>query len=607
MQRRPDAVERRRTRGPAGRAQRHLRGLRSPSLARVELVPPRSPTRPNGEQPAGSRRRGAGRAPRCRLGAGARSPSVEVPADLVLGGHAAHRARPAGRDLARRARTGTRSPTVRRARAVEPESAASRNVSPREVALVVGEQRLGERLERVGALERVAGELERLRGEALRPSRARTAPGVVGRPSSRCDGAPRRRPSSGRARGRRSAVPRAPRVVVREQLGELLAPLARRRPRASARPRRARAARSRRGRRLVGDVARQDVLEDELGLPASDDPSRDRTSSRSSSRRSASSSVAVAVQQSRDRARPEHPPDDGRRLQRPACRPGRAGRCARRARPAPCRGSRRPRCPRVARQRSPSAYDPSVVDQVADDLLQEERVALGALEDPVVHRRRQVVDGRAAAGPGARRPRPRAGRARPTRRCAGRRPTRAAVRQLGPRRDRGTAPGPATRSASSSSRSSSAGSAQWMSSITTTTGRAAGERREERAPRGVHLGPDVPAGRGRERRRRGPRGPTVYASAAGRARPGRPRRRGVSRPRRPTSHLLERRARSGRCRGCPAWRLQDLGERPVRDAVAVREASAAHAPAASASRALGPREELAGEPALPDARARRRS
>ena len=46
---------------------------------------------------------------------------------------------------------------------------------------------------------------------------------------------------------------------------------------------------------------------------------------------------------------------------------------------------------------APLAPDVSFVDQLADDLLQEERVPLGVSEDPVVDRRREVIDGQELA------------------------------------------------------------------------------------------------------------------------------------------------------------------------------------------------------------------
>ena len=51
----------------------------------------------------------------------------------------------------------------------------------------------------------------------------------------------------------------------------------------------------------------------------------------------------------------------------------------------------------------------------------------------------------------------------------------------------------------------------------------------------------------------------------------------------------------------PRVTLQDLGERPVRDAVAIGQAPATQDERGRLPR-LGPREELAGEPRLPDAR-----
>ena len=134
----------------------------------------------------------------------------------------------------------------------------------------------------------------------------------------------------------------------------------------------------------------------------------------------------------------------------------------------------------------------------------------------------------------------------------------------------GTAPGPTTRSASSSSRSSSAGSAQWMSSITATTGDRRRERGEERPPRARAIFSCTSRGLAAPRTRRaGSSTPTRVGERGRRSVRGRRRRPGVSRsrPMRPDPFQGDVRRVGVEDARVP---LQDLRQRPVGDAVAVR-------------------------------------
>ena len=257
--------------------------------------------------------------------------------------------------------------------------------------------------------------------------------------------------------------------MVCEQVGELALALARGRSIQAATPR----ARGRgpAGKRAVRHVAREDVLERNSRSPAIRDPSCESTSSRSSSR---PAPRRHARSRRRGDARPNRSRTPAPRRTRTgvrSVRPPAAGRCARRAPPdgvgdddlADVLG----RPPTAA-----VANDPALVDEMADDLLQEERVPVGAREDrlsglvgQVVHGEEHFDEGRrvaarqrfeedrtevalpaSPAGPG----RARSGREGQTKRS-----------------------GPATRPASSSSRSSNGSSAQWMSSMTTMAGRSA--------------------------------------------------------------------------------------------------------------------------------------
>ncbi len=229
------------------------------------------------------------------------------------------------------------------------------------------------------------------------------------------------------------------------------------------------------GEALVGDLAREDVLEDELRL-AGDATTRAATGPAPAPRADPACDrepISVAV-------RGGGRPGPGQNT-----RPTTAARCSARFSTGSSRSIRAASTActvsgiwtssmsAAARQRSPSSHDHALVDQVPHDLLQEERVALGAFEDPCVHRGRQVrrppagtrpagrdssaVSGSSATDETFRRPPPHPGRRSVSSGRAGHR----------------NRTGPTTRSASSSRRSSSTGSAQWMSSITATTGGAA--------------------------------------------------------------------------------------------------------------------------------------
>ena len=233
--------------------------------------------------------------------------------------------------------------------------------------------------------------------------------------------------------------------------------------------------------------------------PAIDDASRVSTSSRPRARRSSSSTAL------------------GRRRSGPATAPGQNTRpttaAAWSARFSVGR-SRSMRAARTALHRvgdldlldarggPPAAavvHDQALVDQPPDDLLEEERVALGALEDPrraplagrsstpsssatsCVGFRRRPAD-RARRSTTLRLPPPQPGRRRESGRAATGRGTAPALR-----------PGPPAPPAGRAARAS----AQWMSSITTidrpATGRA--PRRTRATPRGPRRSPS--AGRGR--------------------------------------------------------------------------------------------------------------
>ena len=237
----------------------------------------------------------------------------------------------------------------------------------------------------------------------------------------------------------------------------------------------------------------------------------------------------------------------------------RAGRVARRGGPGWSAARPRGRC--QARQRHPSVLDTvmqPLVDEHRDQLLDEERVALGRLDD---------AGADALGEPGLRRagarrsrlaapPRPRARASSRGVRSAGR-PVRAALEQLVPRRAEHERCGAssARRPARCSTRSRNVGSAQWMSSKTT-------DERPRRAP-----APPGSAGRPRRAPRAGGHRRDSPIAEATRA------RRLVRRPRAPRAS--QRRLGRSR-RSTIARRLADgLGERPERDAVAVGQAATA--------------------------------
>ncbi len=188
-------------------------------------------------------------------------------------------------------------------------------VPPGRVPRVVGEERLGEGLEGVGAFEIVGGEQERFLRQALGLLDHESQTGILGgsqEPSvRRCPehrvGVFTRLPCGGDAGGE----------VVREQLGELTRPRPHRLldPAGDARVRgRALAAREAR----VGDVAREDVLEDVL-LLAGDrraEPAEHELAIRKDRERGVEVG-RLAVQERPDRTGPEHATDHRRPLEDP--------------------------------------------------------------------------------------------------------------------------------------------------------------------------------------------------------------------------------------------------------------------------------------------------
>ena len=141
---------------------------------------------------------------------------------------------------------------------------------------------------------------------------------------------------------------------------------------------------------LVGDLARQDVFEDELRLSGDRrrEARQDQLALLQTVERRAQV-LPVPVQQTSDGPRPEHATDDRRSLegallhgvqQVDPCREH----CLHRVRDLHLRDRRR-RAPPVC-----VPDDHALVDQVTDDLFEEEGVALGALEDPLTHGSRQI-------------------------------------------------------------------------------------------------------------------------------------------------------------------------------------------------------------------------
>ena len=143
---------------------------------------------------------------------------------------------------------------------------------------------------------------------------------------------------------------------------------------------------------LVGHVPDERVLEDVLRLPGHRRPSRASTRSRDSSPRSSSSTRAGAASR-------ERPTGSGQKT-----RPTTAAACSARFSSGPRRSTRAASTawtvsgistavrPGSARQPSGVARDPPLVDEMAEDLLDEERVAAGALDDARVQVRRQILD-----------------------------------------------------------------------------------------------------------------------------------------------------------------------------------------------------------------------
>ena len=149
---------------------------------------------------------------------------------------------------------------------------------------------------------------------------------------------------------------------------------------------------------VVGDVARQDVLEDVLLLPGERRP--DPVAHQLAVLQVAQALVELRVEAARlgrarrepaHRSAPEHPPDH---------RGGLEGALVRRDQQVDAGGEHALHRvgqvdlldPRLGPPPAVLAGDQPPVDEPAQDLLEEERVALRALEDPGVQRARQVLD-----------------------------------------------------------------------------------------------------------------------------------------------------------------------------------------------------------------------
>jgi hypothetical protein len=180
-------------------------------------------------------------------------------------------------------------------------------------------------------------------------------------------------------------------VVVREELGELGTPFSGRHldplrdggVRMAALPAR---------QALVRDIPREDVLEDELRLPGyrRGELAPDELALLEPVERLAQF-VSVAVQKEPDGFRPEDATDDRGALQRPLLR------CLQQVDPRgqdALHGVGDVDVGDVGRREPPilATDDAALVDQLPDDLLHEERVALGALQDPRVNRLGEVLD-----------------------------------------------------------------------------------------------------------------------------------------------------------------------------------------------------------------------
>ena len=146
------------------------------------------------------------------------------------------------------------------------------------------------------------------------------------------------------------------------------------------------------GQGLVGDVAGEDVLEDQLALAGHRraDPAEHEVAPLEAVQRLLHL-VGLAVQEAGDGAGPEDPADDGRGLHRALL--GRRQQVDPRRQHALDGVGQRHLLD--ALRRAPAAglvHDQALVDQPAQDLLQEERIALGPLQDPVVGVVREAVD-----------------------------------------------------------------------------------------------------------------------------------------------------------------------------------------------------------------------
>ena len=248
-----------------------------------------------------------------------------------------------------------------------------------------------------------------------------------------------------------------------------------------------------------------------------------------------------------------------------ASRAAAAGRCARRARPAPCPAARCVGSASVAFQRPSVLHDAALVDQLAEDLLEEERVALGAREDRAARRVAEPVDVEQVRDELA--SRVLAERAEEDRRevAAPAAPGRARAAQLGPRRAHEEQR--PLRSVGELLEQVEQRRVGPVDVVDHDDERLAlGEHREQRAPRAVQL--DA------ERRRLEPRELLVAGVEADRERERGGRRSGEIGQQLRGERLDPRDRDLGRVVvGDAGDALQDLGERPVGDALAVGEAA----------------------------------
>ena len=140
----------------------------------------------------------------------------------------------------------------------------------------------------------------------------------------------------------------------------------------------------------IGHVADEDVLEDELALPG-ERRRRAIEHELAAAERPQHRVEVVRTREPRHRAVPEDAADDSRALRDPLL--------LWRQQVEPGEDHRlhvvRDLDVLDRRDRTPTAvlvHEQPLVDQVTDDLLEEERVPLGPLEDPLAHGRRQPVD-----------------------------------------------------------------------------------------------------------------------------------------------------------------------------------------------------------------------